>query len=701
MTMSSSRPGPNGSEARTDKITRLYATLAETNRALSRAHNPECVFHEVCSIAVNTGKFRMVWIGLVGEDGWIRPAGRAGRGSDYVDEIRISALEIPEGLGPTGTAVREGRHTSCDNIERAPTMAPWRDRMAEYGYRSSGSFPIRVNGEIVGALSAYADTPHFFGRDETELFAQLAEDVSYALTALETKRAFRRTDDLLRKSEQRFHAVFENSIDAMLLIDDDRTFLEANAAACRLFGRPREQIVGTRQEDITGIPVEKARRAWQSFMEDGRHDNHWPLRLSDGTQRLVDCRATAHVQPGTHLAILRDVTEQHLLEAQFRQAQKMEAVGQLAGGVAHDFNNLLSVISGYAELALSETSAADSSRREPILQVQGAAQRAAELTRQLLAFSRRQTLDIREISLNDSIAEVVPLLARLLGDDITVTTTLDRGLRNCLADPRSFEQVLMNLAVNAAHAMPDGGTIEIRTCTRSLTAAGIEELGLGLVPGCHVTLAVTDSGVGMDDATRDRIFEPFFTTKSEDIGTGLGLSTVHGIVHQSGGDIRVETALGRGTTFTIYLPALPDAAVHANAQITSARLPCSSGCGTILLAEDKPSLRRLLETIMTRRGYTVVVAANAHDAERIASDTRVDVLVTDVVMPGGSGIDLADRLRKTQPDLPVVFMSGFSAEIIEDRGAIDDRKTQYLAKPFANDDLLHALERCLAATPPN
>ncbi len=378
------------------------------------------------------------------------------------------------------------------------------------------------------------------------------------------------------------------------------------------------------------------------------------------------------------VAIQEDVTERHSLEAQLRQAQKMEAVGRLAGGVAHDFNNLLTVITSYSQLLLEDMARADP-RRADLEEIQRAATGAAGLTRQLLAFSRQQVLEPRVLNLNDVLSAAGKMLQRLLGEDVSLQMTLAPSLGNVKADPGQIEQVIMNLAVNARDAMPDGGKLTIETGNTDLDAAYAAQHSV-VAPGSYVMITVTDTGLGMDEATKARLFEPFFTTKEKGKGTGLGLATVYGIVKQSNGFIWVYSESGHGTSFKVYLPRVGEApAVAAEAR----PLLTNRGSETILLAEDASGVRAVSEEILTRLGYTVLVASDGRAALELAAAHRgpIHLLVTDVIMPEMSGRQLADRLRQQRPSLKVLFVSGYTDDAIVRHGILEPG-IAFLQKPF-------------------
>lgn len=401
----------------------------------------------------------------------------------------------------------------------------------------------------------------------------------------------------------------------------------------------------------------------------------------------------AQSSPIGGIAVFRDVTERRRLERQLSQAQKMEAVGQLAGGVAHDFNNLLAVITGYGELLLERFAPGDSGH-EDLGQLLSASQRAAQLTRQLLAFSRRQIVQPKILDLNTIVANVEKMLHRVIREDIELKTVFAQNLWSVGADSGQIEQVVVNLTVNARDAMPHGGMITIETGNVTL---GDDFPGHGsrAKPGAYVMLAVSDTGTGMDPETQARVFEPFFTTKEPGKGTGLGLATVYGIVEQLGGDIRLQSELGFGTTFKIYLPRADGTELPAPVRRTISPAAASA---TILLVEDDDAVREVTARMLESRGYTVFAARDADEARTACAEhgSRIDLLLTDIVMPKTSGPKLAEELRAELPDLRVLYMSGYSGAALTRHTALPDGMA-YLEKPFTSSSLAakvrDALER--------
>ncbi|MBC8116141.1 MAG: PAS domain S-box protein, partial [Candidatus Saccharimonas sp.] len=396
--------------------------------------------------------------------------------------------------------------------------------------------------------------------------------------------------------------------------------------------------------------------------------------LSGAGRILLDERG----EPLRAVGISQDVTERHTLEAQFQQAQKMEAVGRLAGGVAHDFNNLLTVILGFCELLLDGVGR-DDPHRFDITEIQKAGTRAAALTMQLLAFSRKQIIELKLLDLNTILDGMRPMLGRLIREDVKILMGLRPRLGCVKADRGQVEQVILNLAVNAQDAMPNGGTLTIETANIELDEH-YAAMHSAVTPGPHVVLTVTDSGVGMSTYVAEHLFEPFFTTKPEGQGTGLGLATVHGIAMRSGGSVNVYSEVGRGSSFKVYFPRVPQETTSID---TPAALPQSgAGTETVLVVEDADALRELTRRLLSTLGYTVLVAANADQATKLFDENpAIDVLLTDVVMPGPSGPDLSQQLMKRRPWLKVVYMSGYTDEAIVQHGVLQPG-IAFLHKPF-------------------
>lgn len=508
--------------------------------------------------------------------------------------------------------------------------------------------------------------------------------------------AQKRAEQEVRASEARFRALFDNSFVPMIVFDDDRRYVDVNAAACALVGLSREEFLKLRIDDLSES-AEEVELFWDALLREGQLEGQYRIRRPDGTVREVEFHARANVQPGRHLAISYEVTERKQLEAQLRQAQKMEAIGRLAGGVAHDFNNQLAAIKLYADLALASLETDGERARRELEGLQRVTDRAAALTRQLLAFGRRQILNPSALDLNDVVLLAETMLGRLIGENITLHTDIDPELDTVVADPAQLEQLIVNLVVNARDAISGHGTITIQSANADLE----REDGRGIAtfqPGRYVVLTVTDTGRGMDAETRAHVFEPFFTTKPTGEGTGLGLATAYGFVKQTGGYIWVDSEPGQGTTVTVALPATPGARPARLAR-PDATAPVG-GTETVLLVEDEEVVRAVIAEILEGAGYTVLPAANGREAFELAGTFagRIDVLLTDWIMPEMGGPEIAERLREERPELRVVFMSGYAeAEAVLDQ--LERGGAAFLPKPFSAADLARLMRHVLEGTP--
>jgi signal transduction histidine kinase/ActR/RegA family two-component response regulator len=442
--------------------------------------------------------------------------------------------------------------------------------------------------------------------------------------------------------------------------------------------------------DIYRRPTERESAMAWIRTQNSAHGIELEFRRKGGSTFSVRCDIhmvrNAQGQPEILESFIEDVTERRDLEVQLRQRQKMEAVGLLAGGVAHDFNNLLGVISGYAEL-VEEQVPPGSKTFASVEQIRKAADRAAALTRQLLAFSRQQVLETRILDINLIVEEMSKMLPRLLGEDIELQSKLSPGIGEVKADQGQIEQVIMNLAVNARDAMPGGGRLVIST-EQILLEPDLALKRPHMMPGRYILLAVSDTGTGMDKQTQAHIFEPFFTTKERGRGTGLGLATVYGFVKQIGGYVWVESAPGAGSTFSIYLPVTEQKARKSLPPASAA--VSGRGTGTILLVEDEESLRVLTRNVLEQNGYAVLEAGNGAEAVEVAqaAGRRIDVLLTDMVMPGMNGRAVAERVSRLYPEIKVVYMSGYTGFSTRESASFN---AVIIAKPFTRDVLLQKM----------
>ncbi len=504
----------------------------------------------------------------------------------------------------------------------------------------------------------------------------------------------------LVESEELFRLITENAADMIAVIDGKGRRLYNSPAYERLLGYTAEEL--HESSPLEQIHPED-RPLVASATQEARCEGvgrriEYRMRHKDGSWRILESTASSvHNQNGEveRLVIVnRDITSRKRLEEQFRQAQKMEAVGRLSGGIAHDFNNILGVIIGYSEI-LQERMVQSDALRPCVEEILQAGRRAASLTRQLLAFSRQQVLAPTVLDLNGVITDTEKMLRRVIGEDIELQTALERSLGHVKADQSQLEQVILNLAVNARDAMPTGGKLIISTENAELDEVSVRRYSYPVKPGSYVLLTVSDTGVGMSPETQAHIFEPFFTTKEKGKGTGLGLATVYGVVKQSDGYIEVQSELGQGTTFKIYLPRID---TPASSEVkNSAPATLLTGHETILLVEDEDSLRNLTSGILVSLGYTVLTASNGAQAQAVSQShpEKIHLLLTDVVMPNMNGLALAGHLLTQRPELKVLYMSGYTGQRYGE-GVLPEGSC-FLAKPFSREGLAtkvrEALER--------
>jgi two-component system, cell cycle sensor histidine kinase and response regulator CckA len=531
--------------------------------------------------------------------------------------------------------------------------------------------------------------------------ARLAAVVERELREQAVREAHRSSEAARRAIEARFSRLAESGIIGIVIGDMLGNIIEANEAFLKLIGFTRADLEQglIRWRDITAPEsADATNRGLQELIGTGVATPYEKEYIRKDGSRVSVLVGLATLSGSQSIGFMVDLTAQKSAESalrntqeQLRHTQKMEAVGRLAGGVAHDFNNLLSVVLSYCSF-ISDDLAANDPMRADLDEIRKAGERAADLTRQLLAFSRQQVVEPRIINLNEVLSHMDKMLRRLLGEDIDVRTSHAADLGRAKADPGHVEQVIMNLVVNARDAMPDGGTLTIETANVELDESYTRD-HLGATPGPHVMFAVSDTGSGMDKATQQRIFEPFFTTKEKGKGTGLGLSTVFGIVQQSGGSIWVYSELDKGTTFKVYLPRTDEV---ERVRISSNELGTLRGSETILLVEDDDQVRLVARGILKRNGYRLLEARNGGEALLTCERHKgqIDLLLTDVVMPQMSGRELAERLLQIRPDLKVLYMSGYTEDAILHHRVVAPG-VALLQKPLTPDTVLRKVRAIL------
>ncbi len=695
------------SEVRRAELDRMLGFRSAIAQTVARADSIAELFELVCKAATAVGGYRLAWVGQVHHDEGRSVKVVASKGATgFLDDFSVSwAAEHPMGNGPTGRAVRSGRVEVTQDTQRDPGHAPWRKTAQQHELGSVCAVPLKVRGEVIASLTLAMATPGAFHAEELALLAAIATDLEAGLTAIDDRQR------LIAQSEQLqlFRSVMDRSTDLILVADPaTMQYVDCNASVVSALGYTVDEI---RQLGPTGLVVDlpdadTALARLDKIRQTGANTRTTALRRKDGRLVPVEVRITPVEVAGRPLVlgIARDITarmaaeeERDSLRSQVVQAQRMESVGRLAGGVAHDFNNLLTVINGTADLALADA-AHDAPHLADLRDIRAAGERAATLTRQLLAFSRQQVLHPVLLDLNEVITSFMGMLRRVIGEHIEVVTTFAGSSAPVVADQGQFEQVLMNLCVNARDAMVHGGRLTIGVTRATIDHAGAQERP-PMRPGEYILVTVSDTGHGMSEEVLGRVFEPFFSTKAPGKGTGLGLSTCYGIVRQSGGHIWASSEVGVGSTFQIYLPFAPASAQPIAPTATQAAI---GGSETILIVEDEEAIRFVARRVLERAGYTVLDAGSGEEALALLDAHRgpLDLVMSDVVMPGISGVELARRLRESHPALRVVLASGYSDEVIHGESDIG-RELRVIGKPYSLHYLLQEIRRALDGGEPS
>ena len=518
--------------------------------------------------------------------------------------------------------------------------------------------------------------------------------IQRALDEIASHTARRQAEEALQGSKEQHRSILQTAMDGFWLIDMQGRLQEVNETYCRMSGYSAQELLSMRISDLeaTEETADTAARITKivALGEDRFETRH---RRKDGSIFVVEVSVQfRNVKDGQLVAFIRDITEHRKLEEQLRQSQKMEAIGQLAGGVAHDFNNILTVILGYCEL-LNMRPKLDAAEKDALLHISSAAEKAAQLTRGLLAFSRKQVMDQKPVNLNDVVQQVQKFLVRIIGEDIKLKAIYNDATLNVMADTGQIEQVLVNLATNARDAMPEGGALTIETGLQEIDDAFVFSHGWGK-PGRYGLLSVSDNGIGMTEEVRKKIFEPFFTTKDIGKGTGLGMAIVHGIITQHNGFVSVYSEPGRGTTFKIFIPLIDkDELSHFEELVAQ---PPKGGTETILVAEDDAAVREVVEMALTTAGYQVIIAEDGQEAIDTFKQNRskIKLILMDLIMPKLNGIEAFKEIQLLQSDIKVLFSSGYSADFIRSR--VDLHKSaDLIMKPVKPTELLRKLREML------
>ncbi len=682
------------SQLRIEHLNRLLRTIRDVNQLIVREHDRDTLMREACHLLVHNHGYLSALIVMT--DDHDLPVTWTFEGL-AAESTQLAALLEQGKLPPCCQHARNKKGVMLVNDR--PKLCG--DCPVTLGSANSQSLcvALRHDDKTYGYLAAATEINFVEDQEEQGLFAEMAGDFAYALNVLEREAEHRQSEMALRESESRFRMFAELAPVGVVILDDDEQTLFVSSKFTELFGYTLRDLPSAEEWWQLAYPNEnfreRVRREWLANIETAKRTHtenrpmEYPVTCKDGSVRQVVFRLAT--TGSLKFVVLIDISERRYaeeerekLERQLIQAQKMESVGRLAGGVAHDYNNMLGVIIGFTELAIDKTAPGDP-LNEDLQEVLNAARRATEITRQLLAFARKQTIAPQVLNLNDTLESMLKMLRRLIGEDIDLSWRPRAGLWSVKIDPSQLDQLLANLCVNARDAIADVGKITIETRNVSFDEEYCTDHP-GFSPGDFALLAVSDDGCGMDKEILEQLFEPFFTTKETGKGTGLGLATVYGIVKQNEGFINVYSEPGKGTTIKIYLPRHGSETERVRGS-ASAEIPRGNG-ETILIVEDEAAILRLAVRMLERQKYTVLEAATPGRAVEIAREHggAIDLLITDVIMPEMNGRDLANELQVLYPSLKVLFMSGYTADVIAHRGVLDEG-VSFIQKPFSNQGL--------------
>ena len=685
------------SEEKIIKLNRTYAVLSEINKTIVRTKDQQKLFEEACKIAVETGGFKFCWVGLVDiEQECITPVAQCGFSEHFLETINISlSPDKPESYGPAGTAFRERKYNVCNDTKNDKRMLPWREEALQRGYYSTASFPLFISGDIYGVIVFNSSQVDYFDEEEIKLLEELSSDISYCSEMLDREKQKQKAE----KDRDRF---FNNSIDMMCIIGFDGYFRQLNPAW--------EKTLGWTNEELTAKPyleflhpedLEITGKSFDDSITKGEIKTNIVNRFlcKDGSYNWLSWNSITLIEEKIVFAVTRDITEfvkndieKKKLEAQLVQAQKLESLGTMAGGIAHDFNNILNIIIGHASLIKSNNVDKEELAKyiETILD---SSWRGAGLVKQLLTFARKSESVFQSVQVNSIIAEIKKLLNETFPKTIVLKNELQEDLPQIIGDSTQIHQIFLNLCVNARDAMPDGGSITIKT--KRVNSDIVKLKNPTAETGDYIEISVKDTGTGMVEAVKQKIFDPFFTTKESGKGTGLGLALVYGIVKNHGGYIGIESEIGKGTTFHIFLPAQdrPEE-IYKEVKLSEKDLP--QGTGTILVIEDEKQYSELLTTVLAIKGYKVITAYDGLQGIAAYHNHRSEIaaVISDLGLPKMGGEEVFKQIKAMNAEAKIIMISGFMDPEIRAR-LQEEGVRHFVQKPFSPADILRTLKHVI------
>lgn len=687
------------------RLNRALKAYSECHQTLIRADNEQQLMQNICKTIVETGGYRVAWVGIAekDEEKTIRPVAQFGDTQGYLKNLNVSWSNTDHGRGPTGTAIKTGKPVVVQYIEFDPKWEIWRENALRHGFRSSISLPLICCGKPFGALVIFSEETYAFDDDEVKLLSELADDLSYGITSLRVAQE----SEKVEKEYRLLASVIEQANEGIFLIDDKGVIQYVNPAVTTINGRDPVDMVGYNINTL--VYQEPERQFYEailkaSFQEEHLVD-HFQYKQENGCILELDVITWSVTDSFgniiSHVALIRNVSYEMQLESQLRRAQRMEAIGTLAGGIAHDFNNTLASIITCTEMALEE-SPPGSTIRELLDIVLKSGLRGKSLVKQILTFSRQGEQERQEVRVDLVVSECLKLLRATLMPTIEIRLHIDKKLGLVFADPTQIQQIIMNLCTNAVHAMrgKTHGEMDIWLNNVDITPSAVTNLS-NLPPGPYLCLTVRDNGHGMDAKTIDRIFDPFFSTKGQSEGTGLGLSVIHGIVSNHGGAITVESELGEGSQFKVYLPRLEKCTGVA---VGSAPTIVTPGTECILLVDDEENLVFGTKRMLKQLGYNVIAQTDPLAALQLfcTAPEKFDLIITDQAMPNMSGTELAREITRIRPDIPVILCTGYdtiSSNDTDDIGETAEFINELALKPLIKGEIAAMIRRALDNQP--
>ncbi len=681
------------------KANRVYAVISQINQMIVRTRGKDELFREACRIAIDFGKFQMAWIGLVDErTKLVNPVVHSGVEDGYLSMIKkISIGDVPEEHGPTGTAIREGKHFVCDDIENDPRMATWKDEALKRGYRSSIALPIKLFGKVIGTFSLYARVSHFFDQEEIVLLDEVTNDISFALETIETEKRRIEGEEALRKSEERFRLISENVADLIAVLDLEGRRVYNSPMYKNIIGDPNELRGTDSFQEIHPYDRDKIKAIFQETVKTGIGQRaEYRFMKKDGTISHIESQGSViRDKDGkiTNVVVVsRDVTEKKLLDQQFMRMQRMESIGTLAGGIAHDLNNVLAPI--MLSIEILKRAIPDERSQKMLETIETSAHRGAAIVKQILGFARGVQGEQVPIQFRHIINEITNIMRETFPKSISIKEDIPKDIWTIVGDPTNLHQLVLNLCVNARDAMPDGGTINIKAENKVIDEH-YSRMHLEAKPGRFVMLNVEDTGCGIPPAVLEHIFEPFFTTKEVGKGTGLGLSTVHTIVKSHGGFANVYSEVGKGTTFRIYLPTAKETS-DIKPKLEKPKEMLLGNGELILVVDDESSIQQITKHTLEAHGYRVITASDGTEAVALFASRKDEIalVLTDMIMPIMDGTLTIQVLRKMKPTVRIIASSGLAS----DRNSATGKElgaNAFLVKPYSAEQLLETIHSVL------